>query len=38
MMKSPIIDGNTEKEETSIMADFDYHDTINAERYDYEKY
>ena len=36
MMKSPIEDGNTEEEEASIMTDFDYHDTINAERY--EKY
>ena len=36
MMKSPIEDGNTEEEEASIMTDFDYLDTINAERY--EKY
>ena len=36
MMKSTIEDGNTEEEEASIMTDFDYHDTINAERY--EKY
>ena len=36
MMKSPIEDGNTEEKEARIMTDFDYHDTINAERY--EKY
>ena len=35
-MKSPIEDGNTEEKEARIMTDFDYHDTINAERY--EKY
>ena len=34
MMKSPIKDGNTEEEEASIMTDFDYHDTINAEMYE----
>ena len=36
MMKSPIEVRNTEEEEASIMTDFDYHDTINAEMY--EKY
>ena len=36
MMESPVEDGNTEEEEASIMTDFDYHDTINAEMY--EKY
>ena len=35
-MKSPTEDGNTEEEKASFMTDFDYHDTINAERY--EKY
>ena len=35
-MKSPVEDGNTEEEEASIMTVFDYHDIINAERY--EKY
>ena len=34
MMKSPIDDGNTEEEEASIMTDFGYHDTINAESYE----
>ena len=36
LMKTPIEDSNTDEEEASIMNDFDYHDTINAERY--EKY
>ena len=36
MMKSPTEDGNTEEEKASIMTGFEYHDTINAERY--EKY
>ena len=36
MMKSSSEDGNTEEEEASIMTDFGYHDTVNAERY--EKY
>ena len=36
MMKSPTEDGSREEEEASIMTDFNYHDTINAERY--EKY
>ena len=34
MMKGPVEDGNTEQEEASIMTDFDYYDTINAERYE----
>ena len=34
MMKSAIEDSNTEEEEASIMTDFDYHDTTNAERYE----
>ena len=35
-MKIPTEDGNTEQEEASSMTDFDYHDTINMEKY--EKY
>ena len=33
MMKNAVEDGNAEEEEASLMIDFDYDDTINAERY-----
>ena len=36
LTKSPIEDDNINEEEASIMTDFDYYDTISAERY--EKY